>query len=213
MTSNRTMRSAIGERNEPTDSALATPSGPTPAPLETRRIRLRPATPSDADFLHDIVFDDGLIPLGTTSESEPAHRSLVNFIICRTDTGSPIGSTGISNPHFANGYAYFGVRTLRDALRTGFGVEGAGLCINYAFQMWNFRKLYSETTDVGIRYFGSALGRLLKEEGRLRDHEFFAGTYWDRVTLAMYREDWYKIGLPLLTRAINGVQSSTPPQT
>ena len=64
------------------------------------------------------------------------------------------------------------------------------LLADHLFAHWTFRKLYGETLEFNLANLGGVLGPLLTEEGRLRQHAFAGGRYWDLVHLALYRDVW-----------------------
>jgi len=117
-------------------------------------------------------------------------QTLIGFIVSSVKTGDAVGYTNLYDADLSLGHCYVGGAMRTDRIGSGLGIEGVGLTINYAFQTWRFRKLYAGVTEASARYFSSTLGSLLREEGRLRQHLFFAGEYWDLVIMALYRDDW-----------------------
>ena len=69
-------------------------------------------------------------------------------------------------------------------------LEAFMLFLDYLFTVFGFRKLYGEVLEFNLTSFRSIIGKIAHEEGRLRDHEYFDGRYWDLVFLAIYREEW-----------------------
>jgi RimJ/RimL family protein N-acetyltransferase len=70
---------------------------------------------------------------------------------------------------------------------------GFALFVDYVFAMWNFHKLYMELPSYNLPQFGSARGRYLDEEGRLRDHLYIGGERHDQVILALHRSKWMEM--------------------
>ena len=56
--------------------------------------------------------------------------------------------------------------------------------------MWPFRKLYAEVAGFNYAQFASAVPLIFTEEGRLTDHDFYQGRYWDKHVLALSRDRW-----------------------
>jgi RimJ/RimL family protein N-acetyltransferase len=161
-------------------------------PLRTRRIDMRLAERSDARFVYELMLQQGNLTMRSFEEFEERFNSkaLVGFIASTVRSGEPIGYTNVYDADLALGHAYVGAAVLPDRIGSGMGMEALGLTIDYAFSMWRFRKLYAGTTEASIGHFGSSLGDLLHEEGRLRDHLFFGGELWDLIILALYRSEW-----------------------
>jgi RimJ/RimL family protein N-acetyltransferase len=70
---------------------------------------------------------------------------------------------------------------------SGIAVEPVRLFTRYLFDVWPFRKVYFEMPEFNYRQFASASGGALRVEARLRDHDYYRGRRWDRLTLAAYR--------------------------
>jgi len=87
---------------------------------------------------------------------------------------------------------------------SGLGIEALGLFINYLFDTFPLRKLYGEVPGFNLESFVSARGRIFREEGRQRDHEWMFGRYWDLVIVAVWRDDWEVSGQPLVRRLARG---------
>jgi RimJ/RimL family protein N-acetyltransferase len=86
---------------------------------------------------------------------------------------------------------YFAVTAFGSYLGTGLAIEGSLLFLNYLFSTWRIRKVYVETTPEALARYASGLS-LLREEGRLIDHEYLKGAYHDHMTYAIYRRDFHK---------------------
>lgn len=61
--------------------------------------------------------------------------------------------------------------------------------MDYSFRTLGLRKVYIEALEFNLPQF-SALSHIATEEGRLREHEFHQGRYWDFVTYAVTAELW-----------------------
>ena len=102
------------------------------------------------------------------------------------DSNIPVGDT--TRPEFLYQRIVSGTYTF--SANTGIGMEASFLFVNYLFTNWNFRKIYVEAPSFVLEYYKSALGRVFVEEGRLREHEYFGGRYWDKLICAIWRHDW-----------------------
>jgi len=90
----------------------------------------------------------------------------------------------------------------------GVAVEAGGLFVSYMFSNWELRKLYGETVDFELQhYWTGGTDKLFHEEGRLRDHVYYGGRYWDMHLFAIYREEWAAFSGRLRNRAIGRKQN------
>jgi hypothetical protein len=62
--------------------------------------------------------------------------------------------------------------------------------IDHVFKHWSFRKLYCDIPGYNADQFSGVLRRHLVIEGTLRNHLFYDGEFWDRLTCAIYRDSW-----------------------
>ena len=69
-------------------------------------------------------------------------------------------------------------------------LDGFALLIDYLFDVWPFRKLYAEVAGFNYEQFASAVPLIFAEEGRLTDHDYYRGRYWDKHVLALSRDHW-----------------------
>lgn len=177
------------------------PAAPPQASLVGRSVALRPIGPGDYEFLRNAEVSEALGPRwrfrGATPAPEMYPQALwqgvtAQFAVTERSSPKPIGLVALYNVEAAHGTGYVAVADLR----TGGGptrvVQGAVLFLAYVFQTWNLRKLYVESYEFNVAQFQSLCGRLLHEEGRLRDHLYLGGQHWDLVTFALYRDDWQR---------------------
>jgi RimJ/RimL family protein N-acetyltransferase len=87
-----------------------------------------------------------------------------------------------------HGLANFHVSLKRSARGSGVGVEAAYLFVTHIFSSFNIRKLYLEAGAWQAAEFGGAIGGVLREEGRLRNHRSFRGRWHDHVFLSLDRD-------------------------
>lgn len=173
---------------------------PAPPRLTGRRVDLQPVVEADYPFLFDLATCEELgyrwRNHGETPSPEMFHRSVWNnvlaqFIVRSIDTEESIGHVMVYRPDFQNGTAYIAQVVAPVAHGRGWALEGSALFLDYVFTMWSFRKLYGESLGYNYAQFASGASRsLFHEEGRLREHEFYGGRYWDLHFFAVYRTDW-----------------------
>ena len=98
------------------------------------------------------------------------------------------------NADLRNGHAYLALIVQPSKRRALIAHDANLLFINYLLTGWAFRKLYGETSERNLEsLFPGAVGRYVKVEARLVDHEHFDGQYWDTIIMALYRSDWEAI--------------------
>ncbi len=191
--SDSTAARANGEQDEGT----AAPEFQAPR-LSGRAVYLRPISPDDYVSLRMIELGPELGVRwrfrGATPGLEQWVREnnalLVHYMVVRHSDHKPIGTVFVYNQNFQDRYAYFALASLEPSGRSPLLMGGAGLCIEYAFTCWAFRKLYLETPEYNVEQFAGGVGKLFTEEGRLRDHLYYGGRYWDMLTFALYRRTW-----------------------
>lgn len=182
------MSAAAGNTNEDAQPTLA-----------GRSVILRPVMPRDYELIRIAELSDQLGPRwrhrGATPAPEQhmqlvAQGALAQFMVVTLRHQKPLGLVTAYNPSFQDAHAYLAMAKFQPNDRSPTFLAGAVLFVEYVFRNWNFRKLYAETTDLNAAAFGSGIGRLLREEGRLKGHLFSNGEYVDLVVLALYRASW-----------------------
>jgi RimJ/RimL family protein N-acetyltransferase len=76
-------------------------------------------------------------------------------------------------------------------------VSGFALFVDYLFAGWNFRKLYLEIPEYNYPPMKSFASRFFAEEGRLAEHAFMAGRWWDLIIVALWRKHWEATSMEL----------------
>jgi RimJ/RimL family protein N-acetyltransferase len=180
-----------------------------PLALSGRSIRLRPARPSDVEPLFELTTDPEVWHRANhRASSIPSYAKFSNqfqfdsghgFIIESLTQAELVGWVSAYGEDEIAAYAYADVIVSPDYFDTGAGVEAFGLFVNYLFQCKNYRKVYIEAVDFTLHTYSSGLRRFFVEEGRLRDHEYLYGRYWDRYVFAVYRDTWAEHVMPMLT--------------
>lgn len=145
------------------------------------RWRYRGATPSPDVFVQQFWE-------GTTAAYVAVDRS----------TQSAMGFVSLYNVNFHSNFGYMQALSTRSYIRTGLFIEAIVLAVHHWFEVWDFRKLYMEVPEFNLPQFGSAVGKFLIEEGRLRSHERFGSQLWDHIIFALYAENWRSHGSRLL---------------
>ncbi len=69
-------------------------------------------------------------------------------------------------------------------------MQGVLAFVDYLFRTWEFHKLYFEALSFNAETFGSLIGRVLTQEGLLREHSRVHGAFVDLHILSLMRADW-----------------------
>lgn len=186
------------------------PPGFSPPSLEGRHVYLRTLTVADYPGIR-LAEGGGDLGVrwrfrGSTASPEQWVQSiwqavLVQFLIVRRSDHEPIGIVVAYRPSFQDQHAYLGVAAFPSRKRSPLMMFGTALFIEYVFTCWNFRKLYLELPEFNLSQFSSGLGRFLEQEGRMREHLWYAGRMWDQVVLALYRDTWQRESRRVLAMA------------
>lgn len=123
---------------------------------------------------------------------EKVHKQKQNNIVFMiVADGKPIGSMGIHNIDHRQGTATTGALIgEKEYWGRGYGSEAKMLLLEYAFNVLNLRKIYSNVISFNDRSYRYSLKCGYQEEARLKDHMYVRGEYWDFIWLSVYRKDW-----------------------
>jgi RimJ/RimL family protein N-acetyltransferase len=177
---------------------VSTEAGPS---LQGRSVFLRPVVPEDYRSLRAVELSDDLGPRwrfrgGTPSPEQWSQvtwsSTLAQFLIVGRQSDRPIGVVAVHQANFQDGFAYMSAAGFEPSRPSPAMLIGLAIFLNYVFACWDFRKLYLEVPEYNYGRFSSVVDRYCRLEGRLRDHMYFNGRYWDQLTLAIYRERWGK---------------------
>lgn len=113
--------------------------------------------------------------------------ALVQFLVVDRSASEPLGLVVAYNANLHEGYVYGGVTFVPKLVGRGIALDAVWIFIRYVFATWNFRKMYFEVPEFNTQLFESGEGKVFSEEGRLRDHAYYRGRFWDVVTYALYR--------------------------
>ena len=170
--------------------------GPASALLVGPTFELRPVEPQAMDFLYHLAVSSevgyrwrfrGSVPNFETFEATFWQGTLCQFVAIERASGRPGGHVVCYNPELAHGYGSVAAVFVPDHLGTGAALQCVGSFVRYVFTVWPMRKLYLEVPSFNYPQFAAGEGRLFVEEGRLTAHDYYAGRYWDRHVLAVYR--------------------------
>src|SRR5262249_10132473 len=133
-------------------------------------------------------------------------NTLVHFVVERKDGGQRLGYVQAFDAAERHGWCHFAVMLDPSLARSGWAFEGMPLFVNYVFTVWPMRKLYAVVLESNYDQFASGCGDWFTTEGRLAEHEFYDGRFWDLIFLTVRREDWEPEG-PKLVAKLTGAET------
>lgn len=161
--------------------------------MKSRRITLQPKSTSPTPEDYNLILKLGL---DSTSNFESFSAAMqkksidANFSIRLNGDDSAAGFSMLLDLDQDAGHVHTAVYIDPAAARQGIGADATLLTVNYAFAMWNIRKVYFETTDASSGDFGAMLEK--PPEATLNDYIFFRGRLWDLKVYALTRDEWEK---------------------
>jgi len=198
--------------DRPTASPIHEVNGKVFAPpaMSWRDVLLRPLRASDYEYVQTAETTGELAARwrfhgATPGPQEWVERTfagvLAQYLVFTSPSAPPIGIVTAYEAHFEHGHAKLAAARLAEDERSPAMIVAVSLLIRHVFACWNLRKLYMDVPEYNLAQFESLIGRYFQEEGRLVDHVYFGGQYWDQVTLALYRDAWPEIERRILPEA------------
>jgi len=120
-------------------------------------------------------------------------RSTAVLIIENNRSCAPIGFVQLYDINLYDGWAHFTVYVEEPFRKRGHGAEAVMGFLDYAFSHFNLRKIYAEVNGFNEAARALVLRNGFVEEGRLRDHVYWDGRFWDFYNLALYRDGWHEL--------------------
>lgn len=119
---------------------------------------------------------------------------LCQFVVAPKDGEEILGMVVGYNADMRNRFCYGAACLSAEVTHSGIGIEAFVLFTKYLFHCWEFRKIYIEASELNYSQYrsGEALG-VFSVEGRLSDHMYMAGRFWDQYVLAIHRRDFDKL--------------------
>ncbi|MFB9968294.1 GNAT family N-acetyltransferase [Sinosporangium siamense] len=181
--------------------------------VKTGRTLLRPADPPDGVTVYELLQKAGLENLSSAELFAMMHLSDISakFMVERRENGRTVGFASLHHLDQAGGHVQASVVTDESAASDGTAEEATMLVVNYAFAMWNIRKVYFWTADTGFE----ARSAFLKpaHEATLSEHLYDRGQLRDLYISAVYREQWVPEGPRTLARLVQTPLGSAEDQT
>lgn len=180
------------------------------AGLSSRRVFLDDLRPEDYRVLYELSLDPQVRwrwePSNQGGSFEAFAQRLWDgvfsqYLIRLRRDGNPIaGLIRCYGANFRHQTAQLSLFVAGHAQHTGAGMEACALYIDWLFNHYPFRKIYSESIDFNYQQFSSGEDRYFRVEGRLKNHELHNGQYCDNVIMAFERDHFQLHGARLAAR-------------
>ncbi len=182
-----------------TTEATATPQSwmvAAPTRRHDERFALSPLTPEIMPFLYQLAISEevgfrwrfrGNVPPFEAFQAGLSRGVHVQFVVADRRSGEPVGHVVAYNADHNLGLCYVGGAFVPRLISSGLPMEVMAMFARYLFQVWPFRKLYLEVPEFNYTLIASGAGRYFDVEGRLTEHSYYSGRYWDEYLLALRR--------------------------
>ena len=170
--------------------------------LQGERVVLRAVERADLKRLHELERNVELVLLGDGAwQPVPLAKWEKNFdkqlddeeqtsFVIEVD-GTVIGGLGLHHRSRRSGVTSFGIGIYDpDYLGKGYGRDAIETLLGWVFRIQNYRRIWLETSASNERAIRCYKAVGFVEEGRLRKHEFFDGTYIDSIMMGLLRSEW-----------------------
>jgi RimJ/RimL family protein N-acetyltransferase len=111
---------------------------------------------------------------------------LVQYVVRRNGDGQPVGHVVAYAADQSLHHANLGAVFQPQCTGTGLAAQAVALFARYLFHTFPLHKLYLEIPGYNWPQVRSGEHRLFHVEGVLRDHDYYAGRYWDQYLCAIY---------------------------
>ena len=170
-------------------------------PLATDRYELIPVRREMTEALYRLSTDPainfrwrfrGAFPTPETSRRRYGKESSRNSSSWPWETDI-LGHVVCYGAEPAQQHAYVGAVFSPRMIATGQPIQPTALFINYVFVTWNLRKLYMEVPEFNMDTLWSGAGTFFHQEACFREHDYYAGRFWDKYVLAVYRDEMTEV--------------------
>ena len=133
-------------------------------------------------------------PLSRADEErwlQAASSSFTNGVRLAIETkdGRHIGNIGLHDVRPEDRHAVLGIMIgAKDAWSQGYGTDAVITLLRFAFGEMNLHRVWLQVFEFNERAIACYRKCGFREEGRLRQHYYGRGRYWDVLVLGMLRE-------------------------
>ena len=170
--------------------------------LQGERVVLRPIQSWDRERLYDLVEtievralanNDPPVPLSLEEIqardrrwAEGSHADSAWFVIDAEE--ETIGMCGLHQIDHYHARADVGIRLGKQYWGKGYGQDAVRTLVDYGFRHLNLRKISLHVLADDDRAVGAYRKAGFEEEGRLRAHAWYDGTFHDELVMSVFRE-------------------------
>ena len=179
----------------------------TPRPRgSASRVRLRPVLDSDVPSLCEASLrPEGSFRWrfkGATPSQEAFYQSLYagtysQFIVEGTADRERYGLVAAYDNRSDLGVVSIAFQRVSRRAAAGETFEGMFHFLDFLFASTAFRKIYAEVPGYNEAILGLGSVGPFVEEGRLVEHDFYGGRWWDHHYFAVWRSEWDAFAAPL----------------
>jgi RimJ/RimL family protein N-acetyltransferase len=183
----------------------APPRDPLVPVLETRSLRLTPIAPDDLGFLYALAVQPetgfrwryrGSVPPFERFKAELWNQVLLQFVVRRIEDDVPVGHVVAYGDELSLRHTYVGAVFHPRSSGSGLAAQAVALFIRYLFHTFALDKIYMEVPGFNWPQVQSGQANLFRVEGVLRDHDYYAGRYWDKHICAVYPDAFEPADMP-----------------
>jgi RimJ/RimL family protein N-acetyltransferase len=121
-------------------------------------------------------------------------KNVVVFAIVLKTNDRVIGNTALHAIHPRNQQAGFGIMIGdKQEWNKGHGTEATRLILRYAFDTLNLHRIWLHVYEDNQRAIRSYEKVGFRLEGKLREHVYRDGRFWDVLTMGILRKEWREI--------------------
>lgn len=119
---------------------------------------------------------------------EPRYKFQLAIVLPKTN--KLIGDVGIRKPGVNARYAELGYELDPRLWHNGYATEAARAMLDFAFEQMKIHRVMARVIaeNQNSRHVLEKLG--MRQEGRLRENEYFKGHYWDTLIYGMLEDEW-----------------------
>jgi RimJ/RimL family protein N-acetyltransferase len=168
-------------------------------PVQGSMVHLRPLMASDHEWaelfltshpLHALQPFRGQVPSPAGLHDALWAGVLTQHVVVANQTGQGCGIVRAHGADPQSRSVYLDVLLRPELAVTGFGLEAWFLLVEHLFEHWPFRTLRMEIPEFAFAPMASADRLLLVDEGRLVEHVWYRGRYWDLLIRSLPRPVW-----------------------
>jgi RimJ/RimL family protein N-acetyltransferase len=174
-----------------------------PISCEGRWVKLRPLSRRDYPTFFQWRADVESLHLWSSERRVPTFEEYANeletllattiTLLILTPRDEPIGFVQAYHLNHSQGWCRFLIYVSPEHRAAGYVLEAPMLFGDYLFSNFNFRKVYADVFEYNDDVLRMLTAGGFVEEGRLKQHIFFGGQFWDLINLALYRRGWEEL--------------------